>query len=187
MPALQSQYKITTWEQYEALPSEPRAEIFDGHIYYMAGPSRTHQALLLELSSLLRSYVKQKKGVCEVLPAPFDVVLSESPFTVVQPDIMIVCDKSKLEENRCNGAPDFIIEIVSPSNQADDYIRKLYYYQNHGVREYWIVDPKKKRIFVNYFEGGILSVPYTFDSTVKVNIYEDLYIDFAEITSSISE
>ena len=104
----------------------------------------------------------------------------------MQPDIMIVCDKDKLDGNRCNGAPDFIIEIVSPGNPADDYIRKLYYYQHHGVREYWIVDPRRKCVTVYFFEGNIFSVPYTFESTIKVNIYDDLYINFSEITNGLN-
>lgn len=99
---------------------------------------------------------------------------------------MIVCDKSKLDGKRCNGAPDFIIEIVSPGNASDDYIRKLYYYRNAGVREYWIVDPRRKIITVNYFEGEMLSVQYSFDSVVKVNIYDDLFIDFSEISKILN-
>ena len=94
---------------------------------------------------------------------------------------MIVCAKDKLDGNRCNGAPDFIIEIVSPGNPADDYIRKLYYYKNSGVRECWIVDPKRKTFTVNYFQGNIVSVQYPFYSTIKVNIYDDLYINFSDI------
>lgn len=145
-----------------------------------------HQAILTDLLVSIRSYIKKKGGDCSVFPAPFDVKLSDKPLTIVQPDIMIVCDKDKLDGNRCNVAPDFIIEIVSPSNAADDYIRKLYYYKNYGVREYWIVDPKRKSVIVNYFEGNLLSIPYTFDSTIKVNIYEDLYIDFKKITQAIN-
>ncbi len=95
---------------------------------------------------------------------------------------MIICDKNKLDGKRCNGAPDFIIEIVSPSNPSDDYIRKLYYYKNYGVREYWIIDPQRKNITVNYFEQDLLNVPYTFDAVLKVNIYEDLYINFSDIS-----
>lgn len=183
--ALQLQPEPITLEQYEALPENTRAEVFDGVIYDMGSPSRTHQSILLALSSLLNDYVKKKKGTCEVLPAPFDVKLSDHPLTIVQPDIMIICDKSKLDENRCNGAPDFVIEIVSPGNPSDDYIRKLYYYKNYGVREYWIVDPRRKTITVNYFEGDILNVQYSFDSIVKVNIYEDLYINFSELSQSL--
>jgi len=103
-------------------------------------------------------------------------------LTIVQPDIMVICDKNKLDGKRCNGAPDFIIEIVSPSNASDDYIRKLYYYKNYGVREYWIVDPQRKSVTINYFEGNLFNVPYTFDSVIKVNICEDLYINFSDIS-----
>lgn len=181
MPALQPQPENITLEQYEALPEGIRAEVFDGRIYYMASPSQIHQTILLELSSLLNSYVKQKKGECKVFPAPFDVKLADHPLLIVQPDIMIICDKNKLDGNRCNGAPDFIIEIVSPGNPADDYIRKLFYYQKYGVREYWIVDPKRKTVTVNYFEGNLISLTYPMTSVIKVHIYDDLYINFAEI------
>ena len=85
----------------------------------------------------------------------------------------------KLDGKRCNGAPDFIIEIVSPGTPADDYIRKLYHYKNAGVREYWIVDPRRRTITVNFFEQNILNIQYSFDATIKVNIYDDLYIDFS--------
>ncbi len=184
MPAL-AQHISVTLEEYEKLPEDVRAEVFDGQILYMADPSQDHQALSMELSSLLLSYIKQKGGACKVFAAPFDVKLSDDPLTIVQPDLMIICDKSKLDGHRCNGAPDFIIEIVSPANAADDYVKKLYYYQKYGVREYWIVDPMRKSISVNYFEGEKLSVPYNFASTIKVNIYEDLYIDFSTIEQSV--
>lgn len=144
MSVLQPQPAIVTLEEYEALPGDKRVEVFDGQIYYMGSPSQIHQSILLEVSTLLNSYVKGRKGDCKVFPAPFDVKLSDNPLIIVQPDIMVVCDKDKLDDNRCNGAPDFIIEIVSPGNPADDYIRKAYYYKIYGVREYWIVDPKRR-------------------------------------------
>lgn len=178
---------ITTMAEYEALPEDKRAEVFGGQIYYMSSPSQVHQTLVLELSGLINNYIKAKKGGCRLFPAPFDVKLCDDPLTIVQPDIMVVCDKSKLDGKRCNGAPDFIIEIVSAGNPADDYIRKLYYYKNYGVREYWIVDPSRHSVTVNYFERDILSVPYTFSSVIKVNIYDDLYINFAELASLINE
>lgn len=179
--ALQVQSEFITLEQYEALPEDTRAEVFDNQIYYMASPSQIHQSILLELITLINTYVKSKKGNCRVFPAPFDVKLSDNPLTIVQPDILVVCDKDKLDEKRCNGAPDFIIEIVSSGNPTDDYVRKLYYYQKYGVREYWIVDPKRRTVNVNYFEGNLINVAYSFDSTVKVNIYDDLLIDFSEL------
>lgn len=181
MPALQQQSVITTIEEYEALPEDRRAEVFDGEIFYMASPSQVHQTILTELLVSIRSYLKTKGGGCSVFPAPFDVKLSDDPLNIVQPDIMIVCDKDKLDGKRCNGAPDFIIEIVSPGNPSDDYIRKLYYYKTYGVREYWIVDPKRRTVTVNFFESTLINVTYSFDSTIKVNIYDDFMIDFSQI------
>ena len=181
MPALQPQPESLTLEQYEALPEDLRVEVFDGVVYDMASPSQEHQTISMELSTVLNTYIRGKKGSCRVFHAPFDVKLSEQPLTIVQPYLMIVCDKDKLDGKRCNGAPDFIIEIVSPGNPADDYIRKLYYYKNAGVREYWIVDPRRKNVTINFFEGNTLNVQYSFDSVIKVNIYDDLYINFSDI------
>ncbi len=124
---------------------------------------------------------QSKKGTCSVFHAPFDVKLSDDPLIIVQPDLMVICDKSKLDGKRCNGAPDFIAEIVSPGSTSDDYIRKLYYYKNYGVREYWIVDPQRKIITVNYFENDTINVQYSFDDTIRVNIYDDLFINFTKI------
>jgi Uma2 family endonuclease len=186
MPALQPQQEIITLEQYEALPEDVRIEVFDGVVYDMAGPSQEHQTILTELLVSLRNYIRGKGGSCSVFPAPFDVKLNDSPLTIVQPDLMVVCDKNKLDGKSCNGAPDFIVEIVSPGNPSDDYIRKLYYYKNAGVREYWIVDPLRKTVTVNYFEGNMLSIQYSFYSTIKVNIYDDLLIDFSAIADLLN-
>lgn len=185
MSALQPQLELITLKQYEELPEDTRAEVFDGVLYNMSSPSQNHQTILTELLVSLRNYIREKSGNCSVFPAPFDVKLNDDPLTIVQPDLMVVCDQNKLDGKRCNGAPDFIIEIVSHSNPSDDYIRKLYYYKNYGVREYWIVDPQRKSVTVNYFEGDLLNVPYTFDSVIKVNIYEDLYINFSDISKML--
>lgn len=185
-PAPQPQPETITLDQYETLPGNRRVEVYENIVYDMASPSQIHQSILLELSTLLHSYVKNQNGHCKVFPAPFDVILSDHPLTIVQPDIMIVCDKDKLDEKRCNGAPDFIIEIVSPGNPSDDYIRKAYYYKIYGVREYWIVDPKRRTVTVSYFEGDLIHVAYSFDATIKVNIYNDLYINFSDIASFLN-
>ena len=121
-------------------------------------------------------YVKNKKGDCRVFHAPFDVKLSDDPLTIVQPDIMIVCNRDMLDGKRCNGAPDFIIEIASASNLADDYIRKLYYYQKFGVREYWIVDPYQKNVTVYWFEDESQNCQYAFDEEIAFHMYPELTI-----------
>ena len=125
----------------------------------------------MQLSNIIFNYIKNKKGQCSVFTAPFDVKLSDTPLTIVQPDIMVVCDKNKLDEKRCNGAPDFIIEITSPGNSSDDYIRKLYYYKKYGVREYWIVDSLKNRITVYNFEEDTMQ-EYTFSEDIPAGIYQ---------------
>lgn len=186
MPRLQPQPEIITLDQYDALPEDRRVEVFEGVVYDMSSPSQDHQTISMELSTSINTYIKKIKGSCRVFHAPFDVKLSDNPLTIVQPDILVVCDKDKLDGKRCNGAPDFIIEIVSPGNPSDDYIRKLYYYKNYGVREYWIVDPRRKTVTVNYFEGDMLNVQYSFDSIIKVNIYDDLFINFSQISELLN-
>ena len=111
MPATQPQVGSITLAQYEALPEDKRVEVFDGVIYDMASPSQAHQTISMELSTLINTYIKKKKGSCRV----FDVKLSDHPLTIVQQDIMVICDKNKLDGKRCNGAPDFIIELALPS------------------------------------------------------------------------
>ena len=178
--------ELITIEQYEDLPEDAHTEVFEGIPYNMAIPSQEHQTISMELSTTINNYIKKRQGSCRVFCAPFDVKLNNSPLTIVQPDLMVICIPYKLDGKRCNGAPDFIIEIVSPGNPADDYIRKLYYYKNAGVREYWIVDLRRRTITVNFFEQNILNVQYSFEATIKVNIYDDLYIDFSEIDAILN-
>lgn len=185
-PALQPQPEIISLEQYEALPEDRRVEVFEGVVYDMASPSEIHQTISTELTTILNTYIKSKKGSCRVFHAPFDVKLDDNPLIIVQPDLMIVCDKDKLDGKRCNGAPDFIIEIVSHGNPSDDYIRKLYYYKNYGVREYWIVDPRRKKVIVYYLNQTDFEMEiYSFQDNIKVNIYNDLYIDFSQLDLGI--
>ena len=170
-----------TIKDYEAYPEDERTEVYEGVPFAMAAPSVLHQELSGELYYQLKDYIRKRNGNCKVFHAPFDVKLSDDLLTIVQPDISIVCDPNKLDKKRCNGAPDFIIEIVSSSNASDDYIRKTYYYKEYGVKEYWIVDPLKEYVTVFHFDNDSSPEYYTFDDKIKVGIYEDLYIDFAPL------
>lgn len=168
-------------EDYYNLPEDIRAEIIDGQIYYHSAPSRIHQEVLMELSGTIREYIKSRGGTCKVYPAPFAVKLNKDK-NIVEPDISVICDKDKLTDKGCTGAPDWIIEIVSPGNPGHDYIKKLNLYQAEGVKEYWIVNPQKKIITVYYFlEENFSPDQYSFEDSIKVNIYDDFIIDFKEI------
>ena len=178
-----AQAKIYTEEDYYNLPENIRAELIDGQmIYNQAAPSRIHQTILMELSGTIREYIRSKKGFCRVYPAPFAVKLRDDRKTIVEPDISVICDHSKLTDKGCTGAPDWIIEIISPSNPGHNYIRKLNLYADAGVREYWIVDPGRKSVFVYFLEqDNFKAEAYSFQDKIKVSIYEDLYIDFTSL------
>ena len=179
MPLLKEQ--LYTIEDIYNLPEGERAELIDGQIYNMAPPKRKHQRISGALYSAIYNYIKSKKGSCEVFSAPFAVFLNANNRTYVEPDISVICDKSKLENGKgCNGAPDWIIEIVSPSTKSMDYGIKLFKYCNAGVREYWIVDKQKNRVTVYNFQNDDVS-EYTFNDLVKAGIYTDLEIDFSEL------
>ena len=171
---------LYTEEDYYNLPENVRAELINGQIYYMSAPSRIHQEILMFLSKTIANYIDSKKGPCKVYPAPFAVKLfSEDDRNVVEPDISVICDPNKLTDRGCTGAPDWIVEIVSPSNSSHDYIRKLNLYADAGIREYWIVNPIKESIFVYHLEETKFeAAAYTFQDKIKVNIYDDLWIDF---------
>ena len=171
-------------EDYYNIPEDTRAEIIDGRIYYQAAPSRVHQEISAELTTIIRQYIKSKGGLCRAYPAPFAVKLFGDRTTIVEPDISIICDNSKLTDRGCTGAPDWIIEIISPGTASHDYIRKLNLYADAGVREYWIVDPLEQAVFVYYLEEDkFRTVAHTFRDKIKVNIYDDLYINFPDIAN----
>jgi len=168
---------------YYNLPEDVRAELIDGQIYYMSAPSRIHQRILTSILKTIANYIDSKSGSCEVYPAPFAVKLFNDRKTIVEPDISVICDRDKLTERGCSGAPDWIIEIISPSNSGHDYIRKLNLYADAGVGEYWIVNPMEQSIFVYHLEETHFKAnAYTFHDKIKVNIYDDLYIDFEGIS-----
>ena len=179
MPLSKAYDEYTIKDIYN-LPDGQRAELIDGQIYYMAPPSRRHQRIILSLSRQIADYIDAKNGTCEVDIAPFAVFLNEDAKTYVEPDISVICDSDKLTDQGCKGAPDWIIEIVSPGSRKMDYFTKLFKYRTAGVREYWIVDPIKNFVIVYNFDKSD-SEQYTFADTIKAGIYDDLYIDFSTI------
>ncbi len=164
-----------TIDDIYALPDGERAELIDGQIYYLATPSRTHQRILGATYRKIADYIDSKGGNCEVDIAPFAVFLNNDDINYVEPDISVICDPSKLDEKGCHGAPDWIIEIVSPSSKRIDYLIKLFKYRNAGVKEYWIVDAEKNRITVYNFVYDTIE-EYSFEEDIPVGIYEDFSI-----------
>lgn len=164
-----------TLEDIYALPDRERAELIDGQIYFMAPPSTKHQRLVRRFTYEIERYIQQNDGECEVFPAPFAVFLNDDDINYVEPDISVICDEHKLDNAGCHGAPDWVIEIVSPSSHKMDYYLKLFKYRTAGVKEYWIVDPDKERIFVYRFEQDTMD-EYLFGNDVPVGIYQDFVI-----------
>lgn len=175
------QGKMYTIEDIYALPEGQRAELIDGQMYMMAPPNTRHQSLVREFTITIGNYIRSKGGNCKVFPAPFAVFLNKDDLNYVEPDISVICDKDKLDERGCNGAPDWIIEVTSPSNPQNDYGIKLFKYRTAGVREYWIVNPQKKTVTVYDFETEEKSNQYNFEDDVPVCIYEDLCINISEL------
>ncbi|WP_234124947.1 Uma2 family endonuclease [Clostridium hydrogenum] len=184
--------KLYTYADYLTFPEDECVEIIDGHIYKMAAaPSRKHQELISQLLIEIGSYIKSNNGSCKVYPAPFDVILRNgdedinNSKNVVQPDISIICDKNKLTDKGCTGAPDMIVEVVSPFNPSNDYVRKLNLYEEFKVREYWIVNPMEETVFVYRLDTSTMHYAspksYTFKDIIKVGIYENLQINFATL------
>lgn len=176
-----------TVADYMALPETARVELIKGRYYDMAGPNRKHQDILLQLCRQIADEIDKRGGDCKVYPAPFDVQLKQDEDTVVQPDISVICDRDKLDDHGCVGAPDWVIEIVSPGNWQHDFRRKLALYIEAGVREYWIVDPMKERVIVFPWnqvddeEPNDVVAIYGFNDRVPVSIYEDFWVDFSKL------
>ncbi len=172
--------KALTVEDIYALPDGQRAELIDGDMYMMAPPKRIHQEIVHFLDREIGAYIKAKGGACKIYPAPFAVFLNGDDKTYVEPDISVICDKDKLTEDGCSGAPDWIIEVVSPSSRRMDYLIKLLKYKTAGVKEYWVVDPEKHRVMVYDFMDDTVE-EYTDTDKIKAKLYEDLEIDFSQV------
>ena len=171
-----------TVEDYYRLPDDQRVELIDGVFYDMSAPASVHQIMVGLIHARLLAYVTSKKGACLPIVSPVDVQLDCDDKTMVQPDVIIVCDRNKVIGRCVYGAPDFIVEILSPSTRRKDMVIKLNKYMNAGVKEYWMIDPKKKSVLVYDFANDNYPMIYGFDAKVPVNLWNgDCEIDFQEI------
>ncbi|MCI9442482.1 MAG: Uma2 family endonuclease [Ruminococcus sp.] len=175
------QEKTYTIEVVYALPEGQRAELIDGQMYMMALPNTIHQRISYSVARKISDYIDKKNGGCDVFLAPFAVFLNADDINYVEPDISIRCDKSKLDDRGCNGAPDWIIEILSPSTERTDCGIKLFKYRSAGVREYWNVNPRLRTANVYDFENDEKHRQYSFDDEIPVCIYEDLIIRISDL------
>lgn len=173
---LQSKKDYFTYSNYKNWPDEERWEIIDGEAYNMSpAPGRTHQKMVIEIASQFHNFLEGKP--CEVFTGPFDIFLpadgesEDETSTVVQPDISVICDESKLSEKGCTGAPDIIIEVVSPYGRSRDQVKKMYTYEKKGIREYWIVHSIDKLMWryarISDAPGADYGRPEIFDNSGK--------------------
>lgn len=181
-----------TLEDYLALPDDQRVELIDGVFYDMSAPTLPHQVISLEIATALKSYIAEKNGSCMTFIAPTDVQLDCDDRTIVEPDVFVVCDRSKLNRSRVFGAPDLVIEVLSPSTRFRDLFLKYSKYFTAGVREYWIVNPMKEMVTQYYMipeeeensDGTPIVTSYTFKDSVPVFIFNnECVIDFKEIAA----
>ena len=185
--------KLFSIDDYYALPDDRRVELIDGVFYDMASPGYVHQAALGELYSLFRECIQQHHMACQAFVSPCDVRLDKDDYTMVQPDMIVICGKSKSElirAARYEGAPDLVVEILSPSTQTRDQYLKLHKYRHAGVREYWIVDIDHQTVIVHRFgsEDDCTSERYSFTDTIPAAISDGrCSIDFSRVLETIRE
>ena len=178
-----------TVDDYYALPDYRRVELIDGKFYEMYAPSKKHQLILGELHLLFQECIRQHNMPCRILLAPCDVQLDRDKFTMIQPDLFIYCHESDISRIIYEGAPDLVVEIISPSSRFRDLTQKLYKYQNAGVREYWIVDPRFRTVTVHYFdEEEYHPIIYDFFSEIPVALSKGkCAIDFSVIGNQFDQ
>ncbi|MBQ2627570.1 MAG: Uma2 family endonuclease [Eubacterium sp.] len=177
-----------TIEDYYAIPDERRVELIDGVIYDMASATRTHQRIIGLMYRQMIDCIEEHDRNCEVFFAPSDVQLDRDIWTMVQPDLFVVCEPTEPGEHAHQGAPAFVAEVLSPSNRAHDLIRKLYKYKNAGVKEYWVIDPENRVVLVYDFENAKPVQEYTFQDRIPIRISEgSCEVNFPEIDRSVAK
>ena len=178
-----------TLEDYYALPEERRVELIDGVFYDMTSPRFIHQDIIGIFHITIYNYIRKNKGPCKVAISPVDVQLDCDNRTMVQPDIIIICDRDKIKGFGVYGAPDFVLEVLSPSTRKKDMTLKLCKYEQAGVREYWILDPKKGFLITyNFMDEDWTPILHPLEGKVGMAIYDNkLEIDLDEIAEAIEE
>lgn len=185
---LRKQQGDYTIEDYYALPEDVRVELIDGVIYDMGAPYTIHQEIAFEVARQLANQIRGKGGRRKVFISPIDVQLDCDDKTMVQPDVLILCDLSKQQKKVIYGAPDFVLEVLSPSTRKKDLTIKHRKYLNAGVREYWIMDPKERRLITYDFENGENVASYPLTEKVGLAIYgKQMVVDLAELAEIIEE
>ncbi|MBI9100222.1 MAG: Uma2 family endonuclease [Spirochaetaceae bacterium] len=183
------EYKKYTYADYLVWPDEERWELINGEAWDMSpAPKSSHQRVCREILGNMWIYLKDKP--CEVFPAPFDVRLvkdsqanEQDIYTTVQPDLSVVCNKDKIDEKGCLGAPDLIVEVLSPSTALKDESQKLKLYEEYGVREYWIVNPEAEYIMIYKLTGPEFNKPdyYKGDDIIKSDVLTGFHIGLNDI------
>lgn len=174
-----------TVEDYWNWPKNERIELIDGVIYVMSSPTALHQDVVMEIYVRLRDHIRKKGGTCHAFVSPIGVQLDCDEKTMVQPDVLLLCDRDKLKRRVIYGAPDFVAEVLSPSTRRKDLLIKSRKYQNAGVREYWMIDPEKQQVMVYDFENDCDVAIYGFTDKISMRIFDgELVIDMAEIEES---
>jgi len=179
LPAYDVRYTYSDYIQWD---DDVRRELIDGVPYLMAAPNRRHQELSSNLNDQFRAYLKDKH--CKVYYAPFDVRLNADTLddTVVQPDLVIVCDHSILNDSGCKGVPEMVVEILSPSNSRYDKVTKFNRYLKAGITEYWIIDPIAQSLAVNILkDNNYITHVYTDKETVRVHVLDGCIINLSKV------
>lgn len=174
--------RIYTYEDYLNWPEDERVELIDGQIYDMAAPTKRHQELLGRLYIRFGNYLDGKS--CDVYFAPFDVRidLDLGKDSVVQPDLVVICDDEKLDEQGLNGAPDLVIEVLSKSTASRDRVVKYHKYLAAGVKEYWLVDPVLEEVVVNVLKEHVYEAQvYLKGDVIKPTILAELHVDVTDL------
>jgi len=189
LPKEERNFTYADYKEWELKEGE-RYELIYGEAYAMAGPNTRHQIVLSYIFNKFFNFLEGKP--CTVFPAPYDVRLfyegDDNDDTVVQPDILVICDKNKIYPEGCRGAPDLVIEILSPSNTAIEMQEKLDLYRNAGVREYWVVDPENKKIHAYHFSNDKISSDiYNDTGIMPVGIFPELKIPLEQVFAKVPD